>query len=91
MYPLQPDRRPAPAGSSYPPAEYSRSRIRGYSRITAWIKKKYPGKFNNISDPYLLKKDLDTIAGDRMSLIPAKTWAGFLEYLKKQNYEQLLR
>jgi len=77
MYPLQPDQRTAPASPAYPTAEYTRSRIRGYSRITAWIKKKYPGKVTGISDPYLLKKEIEMIAGDKMSLIPPKPGQDF--------------
>ncbi|GEM_PF-4129751 len=90
-YPVQSAQRLAPADKAYPQSEYTRSRHRSYSRIAAWIKQKYPARISGISDPYRLKSELEMIAGNHKSEIPAKTWAGFLEYLKKQNYEQLLK
>jgi len=90
-YPVQPAPRASMTGRVSSPSEYTDSRLRGYSRISAWLKEKYSAKVSGISDPNRMKGELDKIAGDRRSGIPAKTWAGFLEYLKKQNYQEMLK
>jgi hypothetical protein len=90
-YPIQSAPRPATTASAYSPPEETHSRIRGYSRICVWLKKKYSGKVTGISDPNRMKGELEKMAGDRRSGIPAKTWTGFLEYLKKQNYQEMLK
>jgi hypothetical protein len=77
--------------SPYSPPDDTHTTLRGYSRICVWLKRKYSAKVTGISDPGRMKGELEKIAGDRMSGIPAKTWAGFLEYLKKQNYQEMLK
>jgi hypothetical protein len=90
-YPMQPAPRPSTTVGAYSPPADSHSPIRGYSRICVWLKKKYSGKVSGISDPGRMKGELEKIAGDRRSGISPKTWAGFLEYLKKQNYQEMLK
>ncbi len=63
----------------------------GYSRITVWMKTRYKGKITGISDPYQKNLELEMIAAEATSGLSAKTKKGFLDYLKSQNYEQLLK
>ena len=75
---------PAPAGSS-------RSYHKGYSRITAWMKTRYQGKLAGIKDPLQKKLELEQVSAEACSGLSAKAKKGFLDYLKSQNYEQLLK
>jgi len=63
----------------------------GYSRITAWMKTRYRKKIDCISDPYQKNLELELIATEACSGLSAKAKKGFLDYLKSQNYEQLLK
>lgn len=74
-----------------PAAAPSRTPHPGYSRITAWMKTRYKGKIAGISDPYQKNLELEQIAADATSGLSAKAKKGFLDYLKSQNYEQLLK
>ena len=69
----------------------SRTPHPGYSRITAWMKTRYRGKIAGISDPYQKNLELEMIAAEATSGLSTKTRKGFLDYLKRQNYEQLLK
>jgi hypothetical protein len=62
----------------------------GYSRIAAWVKKKYSDKIQDIGKT---KKPvaLEHLAGEAVSGLSEKTKKGFLEYLQKQDYKQLLK
>ncbi|HII99893.1 MAG TPA: hypothetical protein HA272_11725 [Methanoregula sp.] len=63
----------------------------GYSRITAWMKTRYKAKISGVSDPCQKNLELELIAAEATSGLSAKTKKGFLDYLKSQNYEQLLK
>jgi hypothetical protein len=63
----------------------------GYSRITAWVKSRYKGKIAGAGDPYQKRLELEQISAEACGGLSAKVKKGFLEYLKSQNYEQLLK
>jgi hypothetical protein len=63
----------------------------GYAKIAVWVKRKYSAQISKISDPYQKKLELEQISADACSGMSSKAKKGFLDYLKSQNYEQLLR
>jgi hypothetical protein len=63
----------------------------GYSRITAWVRTRYRGTIEGVTDPYRKNLELELIASEATSGLSAKAKKGFLDYLKRQNYEQLLK
>lgn len=83
------------AGSGHqnasPAATHTRTPHKGYSRITAWMKTRCQGKIAGVSDPYQKNLELEQIAAEATSGLSAKARKGFLDYLKSQNYEQLLK
>lgn len=64
---------------------------RGYARITRWMKTTYHDKLAGIADPFQKRLELEQIAAEATSGLSPKAKKGFLEYLKSQNYEQLLK
>jgi hypothetical protein len=83
-------RSPAPQQKA-PAAAPARTPHPGYSRITAWMKTRYKGKIAGVSDPYQKNLELEQIAAEATSGLSVKAKKGFLDYLKSQNYEQLLK
>ena len=83
---------PQPASSPAEPVSPStRAPHPGYSRITAWVKSRYQQKIAGVNDPYQKRLELEQISGEATTGLSPKARKGFLEYLKKQNYEQLLK
>jgi hypothetical protein len=85
-----------PAGTSVPShpvpsASPARKPHPGYSRITAWMKTRYKGKIDTITDPSIGKLELEQVSAEATSGLSHKARQGFLDYLKSQNYEQLLK
>lgn len=78
---------PAPAPAKTSP----RAPHPGYSRITAWMKTRYKGKITATGDPYQKNLELEQLSAVACSGLSAKAKKGFLDYLKSQNYEQLLK
>ncbi len=73
---------PAPARAPHP----------GYARITAWVRTRYRSKIDGaLGDPYQKRLELEQMTAEATNGLSAKARKGFLDYLKKQNYEQLLR
>lgn len=73
---------PAPSRAPHP----------GYSRITAWVKTRYSSRIAGAtSDPYQKRLGLEQVTAEATKGLPAKVKKGFLDYLKSQDYEQLLR
>jgi hypothetical protein len=73
---------PAPARAPHP----------GYARITAWVRTRYRSKIDGaVGDPYQKRLELEQMTAEATNGRSAKARTGFLDYLKKQNYEQLLR
>ncbi|NMB77973.1 MAG: hypothetical protein GYA23_02620, partial [Methanomicrobiales archaeon] len=44
-----------------------------------------------VNDPYQKRTELEQVAAEATSGLSAKAKKGFLDYLKSQNYEQLLK
>ncbi len=77
---------PAPAGGSV-----SRSPHPGYAKIAAWMKRNYKSRIGTAGDNFQQGLQLEQLAAEASSGLSAKTKKGFMEYLKKQNYEPLLK
>jgi hypothetical protein len=63
----------------------------GYAKITAWMKRKYKARIPGTTDPLQKTLELEQLSAEACSGLTAKTRKGFLEYLKNQRYEQLLK
>jgi hypothetical protein len=63
----------------------------GYAKIAAWVKRKCSAQIAKISDPYQKTLELEQISAEACSGLSPKAKKGFLDYLKSQNYEQLLK
>ncbi|MFA4823581.1 MAG: hypothetical protein WC593_00335 [Methanoregula sp.] len=55
------------------------------------MKRNYRSKITALSDPYQMKLELEQFSAEACSGMSLKAKKGFLDYLKSQNYEQLLR
>ena len=76
-----------PAGGQSVP----RSPHPGYGKIAAWMKRKYKDRIPRSGEPFQQALQLEQLTAEACSGLPAKTKKGFLDYLKKQNYEPLLK
>jgi hypothetical protein len=74
------------AGHSVP-----RSPHPGYAKIAAWMKRTYKGRISGAGDPLQRNLELGQLSAEACSGLSAKTKKGFMDYLKKQNYEPLLK
>jgi hypothetical protein len=83
-----PEQKAPSAASSERPA---RTPHPGYSRITAWMKTRYKGKISGITSSSAKKLELEQISAEACSGLSSKAKKGFLDYLRSQNYEQLLK
>jgi hypothetical protein len=63
----------------------------GYAKIALWIKREYKGRLTGSGDPLQKNLELEQLTAEACSGLSAKTKKGFIDYLKAQNYEQLLR
>lgn len=73
------------------PSAGTRQQHPGYTRIAAWVKRNYRSKITALSDPCQKKLNLEQISAEACSGMSLKVKKGFLDYLKSQNYEQLLK
>ena len=86
---------PAPAAAR--PAQPStgrsvpRSPHPGYAKIAAWMKRTYKSRISGAGDPLQRSLELEQLSAEACSGLSAKTKKGFMDYLKKQNYEPLLK
>jgi hypothetical protein len=81
-----------PASQKTAPASAPvRSHHPEYSRLTAWVKSRYQARIAGCKDPLQKKLELEQVSAEACSGLSSKAKKGFLEYLKSQNYEQLLR
>jgi hypothetical protein len=78
-----------PADTQARPA--SRSPHPGYQKIAAWMKRSYKDRIAVSGDPYQRGIQLEQLTAEACRELPAKAKKGFMDYLKKQNYEPLLR
>jgi hypothetical protein len=79
---------PVPVSAGTQPA---RAPHPGYAKITAWMKRKYKARIPGIADPLQKDLELEQLSAEACSGLSAKTKKGFLDYLKSQHYEQLLK
>jgi hypothetical protein len=63
----------------------------GYAKIAAWMKRTYKGRISGAGDPLQRNLDLEQLSAEACSGLSAKAKKGFMDYLKKQNYEPLLK
>jgi hypothetical protein len=73
------------------PAQPARAPHPGYAKITAWVKRKYKARIPGTTDPLQKDLELEQLSAEACSGLSAKTKKGFLDYLKSQHYEQLLK
>lgn len=85
----------SPASASGMPAHVStdttRSPHKGYAKIVAWMKQNYKNRITGSSDNFQKGLELEQLTAEACSGLPAKARKGFMEYLKKQHYEPLLK
>jgi hypothetical protein len=84
----QPSARPSDTSNGRPA---SRSPHPGYQKIAAWMKRNYKDRIAGSGDPYQRGTQLEQLAAEACRELPAKAKKGFMNYLKKQNYEPLLK
>jgi len=77
---------PMKAGRSVP-----RSPHPGYVKIAAWMKRNYKSRITGSGDTFQQGLQLEQLTAEACSGLSEKTKKGFMDYLKKQNYEPLLR
>jgi hypothetical protein len=87
---------PAPsAAQQAPPAGAQPAAPRpphpGYAKIAAWMKRTYKGRISGAGDPLQRNLELEQLSSEACSGLSEKTRKGFLDYLRKQDYEPLLR
>jgi hypothetical protein len=75
-----------PAGRSI-----SRSPHPGYAKIAAWMKRNYKDRIAGSGDSFQRGLQLEQLTAEACSGLSAKARKGFMDYLKKQNYEPLLK
>ncbi len=73
------------------PASGTRQPHPGYAKIAAWVKRKCGSRISEISDPCQKNLELEQMSAEACSGLSSKAKKGFLDYLKSQNYEQLLK
>ena len=69
----------------------TRSPHPGYQKLAAWMKRNYQDRIPGSGDSFQKGLELEQLTAEACQEIPAKARRGFMDYLKKQNYEPLLR
>jgi len=86
---------PGPATTLPPDTSTGRSFPRsphpGYVKIAAWMKRNYKSRITGSGDTFQQGLQLEQLTAEACSGLSGKTKKGFMDYLKKQNYEPLLR
>jgi hypothetical protein len=81
----------ATASSKAMPTAGTRQPHPGYAKIVAWVRRKCGSQFSQLSDPRQKNPELGQISAEACSGLSPKAKKGFLDYLKSQNYEQLIK
>lgn len=63
----------------------------GYTNIAAWMKRNYKDRIAGAGGSDQRSLQLEQLTAEACSGLSAKAKKGFTEYLKKQNYEPLLK
>jgi len=86
---------PGPATTRPPNTSTGRSPSRsphpGYVKIAAWMKRNYKDRITGSGNTFQQGLQLEQLTAEACSGLSEKTKKGFMDYLKKQNYEPLLR
>lgn len=69
----------------------SRSSHKGYAKIVAWMKRNYRDQISGSGTNFRQGLELEQLTAEACSGLSAKAKKGFMDYLKKQNYEPLLK
>jgi hypothetical protein len=69
----------------------SRSPHPGYAKIAAWMKRNYKDRITGSGNSLQKGLELEQLTAEACSGLSAKAKKGFMDYLKKQNYEPLLK
>jgi hypothetical protein len=95
--PAQPSSPASSAPVSAVPANTSTGRPapraphKGYAKIVAWMKRTYKNRITGSGDSYQQGLQLEQLTAEACSRLSAKAKKGFMDYLKQQNYEPLLK
>ncbi|OPX63647.1 MULTISPECIES: hypothetical protein [unclassified Methanoregula] len=85
----------APAAPAQQAAPQNRSPARsphpGYQKIAAWMKRNYKDRISSSATGFDKGLGLEQLTAEACRGLSAKTKKGFIDYLKKQNYEPLLK
>ncbi|MFA5268262.1 MAG: hypothetical protein WC379_09835 [Methanoregula sp.] len=84
---------PAAAQPAHPATGRSASRSPhpGYQKLAAWMKRNYKDRILGSGDSFQKGLELEQLTAEACRELPAKAKIGFMDYLKKQNYEPLLK
>lgn len=83
---------PAAAPPANPPGHTAtRSPHPGYQKIAAWMKRNYRDRITGSVTGSDKGLQLEQLTAEACRGLSAKTKKGFIDYLKKQNYEPLLK
>lgn len=63
----------------------------GYAKIVAWVKRNYRDRISGSGKNFQQVLELEQLTAEACSGLSAKAKKGFMDYLKKQNYEPLLK
>jgi len=63
----------------------------GYAKIAAWMKRNYKSRIAGSGDSFQQGLQLEQLTAEACSGLPVKARKGFMDYLKLQNYEPLLK
>jgi hypothetical protein len=81
----------APASQTSTGRSVPRSPHPGYAKIAAWMKRTYKSRITGSGDNFQQSLQLEQLTAEATSGLSAKAKKGFMEYLKRQNYEPLLK
>ena len=81
----------APAAPVSPSAKPARSPHPGYQKIAAWMKRNYRDRLAGSGSSAQRSLELEQLAAEACTGLSEKARKGFMEYLKNQNYEPLLK
>jgi hypothetical protein len=87
----QPAPAAAPPRGTAPGDAAKRSPHPGYQKIAAWMKRNYKDRIAGSGAGFDKGLQLEQLTAEACKGLSAKTKKGFMDYLRKQNYEPLLK
>jgi len=82
---------PVSAVTANTSTDKTRTPHKGYAKIVAWIKRNYKNRITGSGDSFQQGLQLEQLTAEACSGLSAKAKKGFMDYLKQQNYEPLLK